>query len=62
MARALRLATAGEVTATDDTVIANPVESICLHGDTPGAVELARRVREALDAAGVRLAPFVTEV
>ena len=62
VARAFRLATAGEVAATDDTVIANPVESICLHGDTPGAVELARRVRQALDAAGVRLAPFVTEV
>jgi UPF0271 protein len=59
VARAIRLATAGEVTANDGTVVANPVESICLHGDTSGAVELARRVREALDASGVRLAPFV---
>ncbi|MEV4258037.1 LamB/YcsF family protein, partial [Spirillospora sp. NPDC049652] len=32
--------------------------SMCVHGDTPGAVELARRVRAALAAAGVRLGPF----
>jgi UPF0271 protein len=36
------------------------VESICVHGDTAGAVELARRVREALDASGVSLKPFAT--
>ncbi|MGY1637688.1 LamB/YcsF family protein [Geodermatophilus sp. SYSU D00742] len=33
-------------------------ESICVHGDTPGAVAIARRVREALTEAGVALAPF----
>jgi UPF0271 protein len=32
--------------------------SICVHGDTPGAVEIARKVREALTTAGVTLAPF----
>ncbi len=32
--------------------------SICVHGDTPGAVDIARRVREALEAAGVTIAPF----
>jgi 5-oxoprolinase (ATP-hydrolysing) subunit A len=32
--------------------------SICVHGDTPGAVEIARQVREALTAAGVEIAPF----
>ena len=32
--------------------------SICLHGDTPGAVEMARAVREALGAAGVQLTAF----
>jgi len=47
VAQAVRLATAGTV------------ESICVHGDTPGAVEMARLVREALIAAGVTLAPFV---
>jgi UPF0271 protein len=34
--------------------------SICVHGDTPGAVEIARQVREALTTAGVALAPFAT--
>jgi 5-oxoprolinase (ATP-hydrolysing) subunit A len=33
-------------------------ESICVHGDTPGAVEIARQVRETLTTAGVALAPF----
>jgi UPF0271 protein len=29
------------------------IESVCVHGDTPGAVELARAVRAALEAAGL---------
>ncbi|USQ80399.1 LamB/YcsF family protein [Ornithinimicrobium faecis] len=33
-------------------------DSICVHGDTPGAVEIARQVRQALEGAGVPLAPF----
>ena len=33
-------------------------DSICVHGDTPGAVEIARQVRGALEGAGVPLAPF----
>jgi UPF0271 protein len=33
-------------------------QSICVHGDTPGAVGIARQVREALTAAGVTLTPF----
>jgi UPF0271 protein len=59
VARAFRLATAAEVEAQDGTVISCPVESLCLHGDTPGAVELTTRVRDSLKAAGVRLTPFV---
>ena len=35
----------------------SPARSLCVHGDTPGAVELARAVRDALDAAGVGAAP-----
>jgi UPF0271 protein len=34
------------------------VDSICLHGDSPGAVALARRLRGELEAAGVELRPF----
>jgi UPF0271 protein len=33
-------------------------QSICVHGDTPGAVQLARQVKQALIGAGVALAPF----
>jgi UPF0271 protein len=57
-ARAVRMATAGEVEADDGTIVAVPVESLCVHGDTPGAVDLARRVRAALESAGLRLMPF----
>jgi len=32
--------------------------SLCLHGDTPGAVDLARRVRAALESSGVRVEAF----
>ena len=32
--------------------------SLCVHSDTPGAVDLAQRVRLALEAAGVTIAPF----
>ena len=35
------------------------VDSLCVHGDTPGALELARRVRCALELAGIGVAPFL---
>jgi UPF0271 protein len=56
--RALRMATDGLVTAADGTAVEVTVASVCVHGDTPGAVELARRVRAALEDAGLRIAPF----
>jgi UPF0271 protein len=56
--RALRLATSGEVVALTGEVIPVRVESLCLHGDTPGAVRLAARVRETLERARISLAPF----
>ena len=55
--RCLRLALAGEIVAADGTVLASLARSICLHGDTPGAVELGRAVRKALEAAGVVVQP-----
>jgi 5-oxoprolinase (ATP-hydrolysing) subunit A len=56
----------GAVLTDPDTVIARAVEmatdgradSLCLHGDTPGAPALLRTVRRALDAHGVTIAPF----
>jgi UPF0271 protein len=49
VARSVRMATSREVVAVDGTVVPCEVASICLHGDTPGAVDLARRVRAALN-------------
>ena len=48
----------GVVVAVDGTRLLMPVESICVHGDTPGAVGLARSVRTALETAGVTVAPL----
>jgi 5-oxoprolinase (ATP-hydrolysing) subunit A len=56
--RAVRLATAGEVVAVDGRVLAMAVSSLCVHGDSPGAVDLADRVRQALERAGVVVRRF----
>jgi len=58
--RAVRIAVDNEVVAVDGSVVSLRVRSICVHGDTPGAVDLARAVRSALDAAGVGVYRFVT--
>lgn len=54
--QALALATRGEVRTLDGTTLHLRVDTLCLHGDTPAAAELARRVRTALEAAGVTVA------
>jgi UPF0271 protein len=56
--RCVRLARSGELVAVDGSVVRVRAESICVHGDTPSAVTLARRVRAALTGAGVALRPF----
>ncbi|KTR96047.1 hypothetical protein NS220_03645 [Microbacterium testaceum] len=53
--RALRLVRDGDVDAVDGTRIAVEAASLCLHGDTPSAVSMARAVRAALDDAGVEV-------
>jgi len=55
-ARAVEIATEGSLAAVDGTRIAIRAESICCHGDTPGAVEIAAAVRSALERAGVSVA------
>lgn len=52
-ARAVRLAASGEVVAVDGSVVRTEAVSLCLHGDTPEAVEMAGAVREALATAGI---------
>ncbi|MEU3935899.1 5-oxoprolinase subunit PxpA [Streptomyces sp. NPDC029044] len=56
--RSLGLARSGEVVSRSGTRIGVRARSLCLHGDTPGAVELARRVRERLEASGIRVEAF----
>ncbi|MFG2122015.1 LamB/YcsF family protein [Streptomyces sp. NPDC048710] len=56
--RSVSLARSGAVVARSGAHIQVRARSLCLHGDTPGAVELARRVRERLVAAGVRVEAF----
>jgi UPF0271 protein len=56
--RAARMAIEGVVTAVDGSRLSSVVRSICVHGDTPGAVHLAQRVRAALKSSGLTLAPF----
>ncbi|HEV7208572.1 MAG TPA: 5-oxoprolinase subunit PxpA [Mycobacteriales bacterium] len=58
--RAVQMAVAGTVRAADGSTLHLPVRSLCVHGDTPGAVTLARRVRAALEAAGLAPTPFVS--
>lgn len=56
--RAVRIVVDNEVVAIDGTIVSVRARSICVHSDTPGAVELARAVRSALDAAGVGVYRF----
>ena len=53
---------AGRVEAIDGTVIRVDPDSLCVHGDTPHAVQIAAEVRAALSAAGVAIEPFTAEV
>ncbi|WDR03286.1 LamB/YcsF family protein [Devosia algicola] len=59
--RCLRLAQEGEIVAIDGTIMTSKARSICVHGDTPGAVDLARNIRDALEAAGIAIAPNAPE-
>lgn len=57
--RMVRMATTGILPAADGTDVTVRADSICVHGDTPGAVELAVSVRRALAESGVDVRPFV---
>jgi len=55
----LRLAVDRQIRAVDGSLIDVDAESICLHGDTPGAVAMAAAVRAALLGAGIEIRSFV---
>ncbi len=56
--RVLRMVTEGTIEAIDGSEVAVEAHSVCLHGDSPGAVEMARAVAAELADAGVDVTPF----
>jgi 5-oxoprolinase (ATP-hydrolysing) subunit A len=59
--RVLRLVEDGVVVAVDGSRVPVAADSLCVHGDSPGAVEMAGAVRAGLERAGVPLAAFAAE-
>jgi 5-oxoprolinase (ATP-hydrolysing) subunit A len=51
--QALQIAQNGQVKAADGSVVTLRVDTICIHGDTPGALAIAREVRGRLQSAGI---------
>jgi len=58
--RMTRMVMTGRIQALDGTDVTVHADSICVHGDSPGAVEMAVAVRQALVAAGVDIRPFTS--
>ncbi len=56
--RVVTMVTAGQVTAVDGSQVAVTVESVCVHGDSPGAVQIAAAIRDRLTAGGVDVKAF----
>jgi UPF0271 protein len=56
--RSLRMVTEGKAIAVTGEVVDVRADSLCLHGDTPGAVELARALKEALAEEDVEIVPL----
>ena len=59
--RVVRMAVEGTVLTADGQVVRVAARSVCTHGDSPGAVAMARATRVALEAAGVHVASFVRQ-
>jgi UPF0271 protein len=57
-ARAIRMAMSGEVEAITGRIVPLHIDTLCIHGDTPGAVVIAATLRAALEAEGVVVASF----
>jgi len=56
--QALRIVRDHEVIAADGSRVRIDAQTLCLHGDTPGAAAIARAVREALESAGTQVMPL----
>jgi UPF0271 protein len=57
-AQAVRMAAEGKVRTIDGVDIDLSVQTICCHGDTPGAERIVRAVREGLEKAGIQVRPL----
>lgn len=60
-ARVLRMATRHEVEAVDGSVVTLNADSVCVHGDSPSAVAMARAVRANLEAEGIEVLAFAAD-
>jgi UPF0271 protein len=58
VAQAVSIARRQQVAALDGTPVDVPAASVCVHGDTHDAVQLARQIRRTLEDAGIAVAPF----
>jgi UPF0271 protein len=58
--RVVRMVQDGAVVSVTGKVIKMRTDTVCIHGDTPGAVDIGRGVRLALKEAGIAVAPFKT--
>lgn len=56
--RILKMLQAGAIIAESGAHVPCQIDTICLHGDTPGAVEMARGIRDHLTNAGISIAPL----
>lgn len=57
--RVLRMATSGEIEAIDGSVLTLEAESVCVHGDSPGAVTMAEQIKNTLESNGVQVGSFL---
>ena len=60
--QALRMAKEGRVIAIDGTGIDLEVQTLCVHGDNPSAVDHVKTIRQALEAEGLRIVPLGASV
>jgi 5-oxoprolinase (ATP-hydrolysing) subunit A len=58
--QALQIVKQGKVTAADGASVSLRAHTICIHGDTTGALEIAAQVRRDLEQAGIRIAALGT--
>lgn len=56
--RALKMALEGRAISIDGTEIDLKADTLCVHGDNPGAVQMVKRIRESLKASGVEVTPM----